>query len=159
MRRQGRAIGEDTPPQELHELRIQGKKLRYLLELFRSLQEPAEYARQHAALKRLQSVLGDYNDCAVQEEALARFATELREREDVPTETLLAMGRLAERIALRAVQLRTRFAQLFAEYDAPEQRRGLKRLLEALAEGPADGPADDAAEDPAKDPIEDGANA
>lgn len=129
LREGGRAIDEASAPEELHSLRIAGKKLRYLLELFRGLLEPGAWARQHAALKKLQSVLGDYNDCAVQEAALARFARELAE-EGGDLSTTLAIGRLSEHVALRAQKLRGRFHEVFLAFDTPELRGEFDEMLE-----------------------------
>jgi CHAD domain-containing protein len=132
LRAGGRAIQEDSPPEALHVLRIQAKKLRYLLELFRGLLESEAFARQHGALKKLQSVLGDFNDCAVQEAALTGFAQEMQAAGTLGLETTLAIGRLAERIAQRAEVLRRRFGEAFASFDATELREDFAAMLERL---------------------------
>ena len=61
----GRAIPKDAPVERLHALRIECKKLRYLLELFGSLYPPREIKRSVKELKRLQNLLGDLNDYEV----------------------------------------------------------------------------------------------
>ena len=63
--RDGRAIAPDTPDEKVHRLRIDGKKLRYLLDGTRSLYGPKKVARYLRAMKRLQTVLGEFNDADV----------------------------------------------------------------------------------------------
>ena len=70
----GEALGPQPEPAALHGLRIACKKLRYLLEFFRSLYPKAEIDRVIEALKDLQDVLGNLNDLANQEQALRRAA-------------------------------------------------------------------------------------
>ncbi|MEO1335290.1 MAG: CHAD domain-containing protein, partial [Myxococcota bacterium] len=70
VQRQGRAITDQTPDEDVHALRIECKKLRYLLEFFRGLYPDAEVSAMVKVLKRLQDVLGDFNDYSVQQEQL-----------------------------------------------------------------------------------------
>lgn len=59
----GRAICAGEPaPQELHRLRLAGKRLRYSLELFRGLYGP-ELDGLLEMLKSVQTILGDISDC------------------------------------------------------------------------------------------------
>lgn len=69
----GMAIQDTTPDQEVHNLRIECKKLRYLLELFAEL-FPADKVKQLVKLlKVLQDNLGRFNDFSVQREFLVHF--------------------------------------------------------------------------------------
>ncbi|MDD3118677.1 MAG: CHAD domain-containing protein [Victivallales bacterium] len=63
--RGGRKLDADTGDVALHRVRIQCKKLRYLLEFFSGIFPPAVRKRV-ASLKKLQDTLGAYNDMAVQ---------------------------------------------------------------------------------------------
>jgi CHAD domain-containing protein len=81
IRKQYRAIQEDgttidaeTPDAAVHELRIECKKLRYLLELFAELFPPKELKPLVKKLKQLQDNLGRFNDFSVQQEFLQQFA-------------------------------------------------------------------------------------
>jgi CHAD domain-containing protein len=61
--RGGLAIKPATAPQDLHRLRIRGKRLRYLLESFESFfDHHKHYRRFLQTLKQLQQELGDYRD-------------------------------------------------------------------------------------------------
>lgn len=64
----------------LHRLRIDCKKLRYLLEFFRSLYPGREAASLIKRLKSLQGVLGDLHDLAVHREMARSIWTEIRPR-------------------------------------------------------------------------------
>ena len=66
--------------ESLHRLRIDCKKLRYLLEFFRSLYPPREAASLIKSLKSLQGVLGDIHDLAVHQEMARRIWADLRPR-------------------------------------------------------------------------------
>ncbi len=57
--KEGRAIGPETPAGALHQLRIRCKKLRYLLEFFRSMYDETVIAPLIKRLKLLQDMGGD----------------------------------------------------------------------------------------------------
>jgi CHAD domain-containing protein len=99
-------------------LRIECKKLRYLLEFFRSLCHPDDVERVVKSLKRLQDNLGDFNDLQIQRETLKRFAEEMVAEGCATVESLMAMGRLVERLELRQAEERSRFTKRFAAFDA-----------------------------------------
>lgn len=64
------AIGPETPDEEVHELRIHAKKLRYLLEAFAPVFGPKALRPLVKPLKALQEELGLFNDASVQRAAL-----------------------------------------------------------------------------------------
>ncbi len=68
-----RAIDADTPEAEVHALRIQCKKLRYLMEFFMPLFPKKQIKPLVKSLKGLQDLLGRFNDYCVQRESLASF--------------------------------------------------------------------------------------
>ena len=103
MLNRGSAIHDDTPAEALHALRLQCKKLRYLLDLFAGLYDPDAIAGLLRYLKKLQDNLGDFNDCEVQQDTLQSFATEMAKAGATPVETFLAMGRLEDPLHHRTV--------------------------------------------------------
>lgn len=127
----GRAIGNDTPPEALHRLRIEAKKLRYLLEFFSSLYDAEEIARLVKELKKLQTNLGDFNDFVVQQATLGRFAEELARETPGSAKTLMAMGRLQEHLEIGQERERQDFHRRFARFSAPGNRQRFRRLFEA----------------------------
>jgi CHAD domain-containing protein len=122
--RDGRAVTDASTPAELHELRKTCKKLRYLLELFRSL-FPDDAGAILAALRALQETLGTIQDQEVQVAALATLGEEM----GGPPATLLAMGALAAELLLRQRAARGELAVRFAAFDARPLRRIAKRLF------------------------------
>ncbi len=120
MRRRGRELGESPPLEALHRLRIDGKKLRYLLEFFRGIYDEAEIEPLVEQLKLLQDILGGINDLRVQQQRLLELAhrTELAGR----VETLLAMGRLAGALQQRQDRLRTDLAGVLPSFVGAEGR-------------------------------------
>jgi CHAD domain-containing protein len=104
--RHGRAITAGSPAERVHTLRKRCKELRYLLEIFRPLHDPAPHRQIVRELKRLQDCLGDFQDGEVQREAVRAFAAEMMAEGTAPAPTVLAMGELAAR--LDAHQMRAR---------------------------------------------------
>jgi CHAD domain-containing protein len=62
------------PPAKMHALRKRGKELRYLLEFFGSLYEPAALRQAVKDLKGLQDCLGNFQDAEVQRDGIREFA-------------------------------------------------------------------------------------
>ncbi|MHB8789232.1 MAG: CHAD domain-containing protein [Desulfobulbaceae bacterium] len=120
MLKAGKEIQPTAPDQEYHRLRIQGKKLRYILEFFSSLfpEEALEPAVRQ--LKRLQDNLGAYNDLVVQQGELRAYLSGLRPGSRRNLQLAAAIGGLL--ISLRDEQDRVReeFANRFAEFSRPE---------------------------------------
>ena len=71
MVKMGKAIDDDSPAEDLHELRKVGKELRYLLEFFvEPLPAPRSTKPFIKTLKGLQDQLGRFQDHEVQANAL-----------------------------------------------------------------------------------------
>ncbi len=144
VRRMGKAIEADTPGDALHELRIECKKLRYLMEFFVSLFDDVEIKRLIKALKGLQDNLGDFNDLEVQQHSLQRFAREMSQEGLGSADVFLAMGRLVEHLASLQHGERERFARCFARFDRAANRKRFRTLFAAAATAapvPAPAPA------------------
>ncbi len=121
----GGAITPGSPPECLHELRKRCKELRYLLEIFASLHDPAEQWQAVNELKSLQDCLGEFQDNEVQQAELRRFAAQMMADRSAPAATLLAMGEIAATLAVRQQRARNEFSGRFAEFASP---RGLARI-------------------------------
>lgn len=119
-------LGPDPEPAALHRLRIACKKLRYLLEFFRSLYEKAEIDRVVEALKDLQDVLGALNDLANQDQALRRAAEAVAPGQ--APQALAATGYLVARLDERRAHEAEKLAgalRAFLKHDNQERIRGL----------------------------------
>ncbi len=121
LRRHARRLGPEAPAEGLHRLRIDAKKLRYLLEFFASL-----WGRRSAALirhlKGLQDALGTFNDLAVQQRRLVEVVGELLKRGTCETATVLAVGRLAALLEARQAEQRATVLERLAAFFAAEIR-------------------------------------
>lgn len=127
----GSKITSDTPAEALHDLRKEGKKLRYLLEFFASLY-PSELVKPRiASLKKLQDLLGAYQDCAVQAEFLETKAVALRQDTKVPAETLMAMGALADQRLQDEKRLRLDFEAFFKPFSNKEEQKKYQAMTRA----------------------------
>ncbi len=121
MVKMGRAIDDDSPAEDLHELRKVGKELRYLLEFFTSLY-PAEVVKPFIkTLKGLQDQLGRFQDREVQATALRNLAPDVAN-----PPTVMAMGVLVDRFIKEEAQARTEFADRFDAFASSEQRAVVK---------------------------------
>ena len=100
-----RTITRDTPDKTVHALRIECKKLRYLMEFFMPLYSTADIKPLVKSLKDLQDLLGRFNDCSVQRIALTRFVEDhpLRGRKGlVLAESVGALAATLYQMQLRA---------------------------------------------------------
>lgn len=127
----GRSIGPDSPPESLHDLRKRGKELRYLLEIFRPLHDPATHRAALKDLKALQEVLGSFQDAEVQSLAVRDFASALDSTQSSSAATASAMDELATQLRDRQRDARAEFAAAFAAFDSAASRARFSRLVGA----------------------------
>jgi CHAD domain-containing protein len=128
----GRMIDRDTPSVQVHDLRKDAKKLRYLLECFGSLLPKKARQRYVKRLKALQDNLGEHQDAEVQISMLRAIARELHAAGTSP-DTMVAIGQLVERFDQRRIAARTEFAGRFADYDTRSTQRTLDAVLEGIS--------------------------
>ena len=124
----GRAITPATPAEDVHELRKDAKKLRYLLECFGGLLPTKERKAFVKRLKALQDNLGRHQDAEVHIAQLRQAVTELPAT--TAPETYVAIGQLIEQLDAIRQGARDEFAERFAEYDAKATRRALRAVLD-----------------------------
>ncbi|MDD1609869.1 MAG: CHAD domain-containing protein [Methylococcaceae bacterium] len=125
---EGEAITDQSPAEDLHELRKSCKKLRYLMEFFQSLYATNKIKMLIGSLKELQEVLGDFQDCEVQEQNLGLFSEEMQAM-NTPADTFLAIDNLIEHIEAHRREIRSHFAEKFAEFKQEETLATFKLLF------------------------------
>ncbi len=125
----GRLIGPDTPAEQIHDLRKDAKKLRYLLECFGSLLPEGVRKQYVKRLKALQDNLGEHQDAEVHVSMLRALPREFHE-----TGTMVAIGQLTERLDQQRLAARAEFAERFADYDNPATRHAFNAMLDGIAE-------------------------
>ena len=107
--------------EELHELRIEGKKLRYAMEIFACVFPPAVRVRCTDALERLQKTLGDFTDHASAADRFRRWAND---------KSALANRDTLERLQREEESLADEARRNFSNWWSPTRRRGLMQRFE-----------------------------
>ncbi|MEJ2403175.1 MAG: CHAD domain-containing protein [Candidatus Thiodiazotropha sp.] len=127
---QGAAIGPNSPGEQMHDLRKQCKKLRYMMEFFQSLYPKPEIRHLIKLLKVLLDNLGEFQDLEVQAHSLEGFGEEML-KEGAPSSALMAMGILVGKLYEKQAETRRAFAQLFTEFSSPENEKAFRKLFGA----------------------------
>jgi CHAD domain-containing protein len=125
---QARALTPTADASALHALRIQAKKLRYLLELTQTLYPPRRGPRALRHLRRLQAVLGEVQDADVQRQGLLQFGADLSAA-GADAATQVALEQLLALLALRQRQALDGVAAALAGFDRPAVRRLFRGLF------------------------------
>ena len=113
----------------LHALRIDCKKLRYLLEFFASLFPPDEIEILVKQLKRLQDNLGDFNDLSVQRDYLLNISQAMPLEDDHARAALASIGCLVGVLEGEKTRVRGDFAQTFRIFAAKKNRKRFRQLF------------------------------
>jgi CHAD domain-containing protein len=130
----------ELEPTEMHALRLDCKKLRYLIDCTPGVFRTEDSARVVGRLKKLQDSLGEFNDCRVQQVTLRSCAETLAEHTP-PVVTLLALGRWIERLERDAEEARARAMERLAEFTAGPFKKSFKALLRSAEHEPPGGDA------------------
>jgi CHAD domain-containing protein len=127
--RRGAAITADSPAESLHDLRKRCKELRYALEFFAPVYDPAASAPVVGDLKRLQDCLGEFQDTEIQIHEIRALAGAMLAAREAPAVTLLAMGEITAGLAARQRAARADFERRFAAFAGVEGQRRVSALL------------------------------
>jgi len=115
IRRLARHIHPGTEAAHIHEVRIQCKKLRYLLEFSKELFPAEVLGELTTQLRKLQNRLGSFNDCEVQQAALLEYQ---REHPGLTIELAMAIGGLVSLLHQRALDERGRIQKVLDAFCA-----------------------------------------
>jgi CHAD domain-containing protein len=126
--KRGAAITPDSPPESLHDLRKRCKELRYALEFFAPVHDPAAQSRVLGDLKRLQDCLGGFQDSEVQIAEIQTLAAAMQAEAAAPPATLLAMGELTAGLADAQAAARADFERRFTAFAGAEGKRRMSLL-------------------------------
>lgn len=124
--RTGQSLQADTPDAEVHALRIECKKLRYAMEFFTSLYPEDAMRTLTRHLKKLQDILGVFNDLYVQQTMLHQA---LRAQSSASPESAAALGGLMQSLFQEQEALRVHFGEAFAEFSDPEATELFQQLF------------------------------
>jgi len=112
----GMSLHGSQEEKELHALRIECKKLRYLLEFFESLFPERKVTAMVKQLRKLQDNLGDFHDLCVQQADLHTFAERFATSNPHAPDVLLAMGALIHILEAEKITLCEKFPDIFADF-------------------------------------------
>lgn len=126
--RTGDKISDESADEELHQLRIRGKKFRYLLEFFKSFYHEEQMITFLKYMKKLQDNLGVFNDLSVQQDILGRELDGLRAKNLQTIRFAAALGGLIAVLADKHQTVRGEFEATYADFTRPE----VQELLEVM---------------------------
>jgi len=125
-----RAITPETADAEVHDLRIQCKKLRYLMEFFSPMYPAKKVKGLIKALKVLQDNLGLFNDYSVQQESLQAFvsnhASKGRKQDLVIAQST---GALIAMLYHKQLEERAKVISNFENFDSPKIQQQFRELF------------------------------
>jgi CHAD domain-containing protein len=119
-------IEDETAPARLHDVRIDAKKLRYLVDVTPGFYTAADLEVILAALKKLQRLLGDFNDAQGQEARLLECARVLSA---TSAGVASVVDRLAAQCHQRAAQLRGQVIDGLHRFRAGDTRSACRRAF------------------------------
>ena len=123
-------IDDQTEDEDVHELRIQCKKLRYLMEFFQPAFPKNEFKSLIKPLKKLQDNLGLFNDYSVQQESLKDFLSGLKADDHVANMQLAqSVGALIAVLHQRQLTERQKVVESFAAFNSPETQATFRDLF------------------------------
>ncbi|KAF5414700.1 MAG: hypothetical protein C5S49_06670 [Candidatus Methanogaster sp.] len=125
----GAKIDDETPDENLHSLRIQCKKLRYLMEFFASLFPTGEIALLTKQLKRFQENLGEFNDLSMQQYTLKEYLATINLELDQSVLIAAAIGGLIMNLNMRQQHVRAEFSDQFRNFGQKKNRLLFKQLF------------------------------
>jgi len=125
----GNRILENCDDEKLHKLRIQCKKLRYLIQFFANLFSPKKISILVGQLKKLQDVLGDYNDLSVQVNYLFEVAKEMPANLSRLNKTLIAIGSLIGELETKRQSVKESFAEAFMRFSSRQNQKIFQDLF------------------------------
>jgi len=126
--RHGRNIGQEASDQELHALRLDCKKLRYLLEFFATVYPDNIINPAVKQLKNLQDNLGSFVDLSVQQDHLYQWLASSPRCKNNP-ETAASLGGLIALIGNERENVRARFHKTFRKFDSEETEHLFRQLI------------------------------
>ena len=116
----GSEIDENTEDEKVHALRLECKKLRYLLEFFISLFPKRKIEKFINHLKILQDNLGNFNDYSVQQESLQNYLMQMSTASAKGKQAIAAVGALIGVLYDRQLQTRQEFADRYSQFASKE---------------------------------------
>ena len=122
-------ILENIDDEKLHSLRIECKKLRYLMEFFSCLFPYKKMNVLIAQQKKLQNKLGDFNDLCVQQEYLLNISEELSATTKKNKRVLVSIGCLIGALDREMRVVKKSMFKTFTNFVSPTSERLFRELF------------------------------
>ncbi|MGB5424448.1 MAG: CHAD domain-containing protein [Desulfobacterales bacterium] len=122
-------ILENIDDEKLHSLRIECKKLRYLMEFFSCLFPYKKMNVLIAQQKKLQNKLGDFNDLCVQQEYLLNISEELSATTKKNKRVLVSIGCLIGSLDREMRVVKKSMFKTFTNFVSPTNERLFRELF------------------------------
>lgn len=135
--KEGSAINENSPSEQLHELRKMCKKLRYMIEIFKMLYEKNKIRDIIRELKKLQDNLGDFNDLNIQCNTLRVLVDELKNDAALEDDSKSAMEYLIRYLQELSKKARSEFSTHFNEFSQTHNQRAFHKLFKPGKKDPS----------------------
>ena len=119
-------ITADTPDSDIHSIRIDCKKLRYLLYFFDGLFDKKQVKIVVKHLKSLQDKLGLFNDLTVQGEFLEDYLYKIEHKASKDILLIASLGGLISTLHAKQVQERSRCIEELAVFSNEQNRQLFK---------------------------------
>ncbi len=116
-------ITHDTPDEKIHSIRIDCKKLRYLLYFFGNEFKPKKVKIFSKHLKSLQDKLGIFNDLTVQGEFLRNYLIQMEHQPHKDIMLIASLGGLISTLYIMQVQERERCIEELALFSSNSNRQ------------------------------------
>jgi len=130
----GTRILENCDDEKLHKLRIQCKKLRYLVQFFSNLFPPKKISLLVGQLKMLQDMLGNHNDLSVQVNYLLEVAEKMPANLSQSNKTLIAIGSLIGKLETKRKSVKKSFTKTFTHFSSPPNQKLFRELFALQSE-------------------------
>jgi len=122
-------ILENIDDEKLHALRIECKKLRYLMEFFSSLFSSKKMNTLIEQLKKLQNKLGDLNDLCIQQEYLLNISDELPTTNKKNKRVLVSIGCLIGALDREMRVVKKSLFKTFTDFGSPPNEQLFRELF------------------------------
>lgn len=111
-------INDQTPDESVHKLRIQIKKLRYLIEFYGPMFPPKTYKQLLKAIRRLQNNLGRFNDYSVQQASLVALIEQQKKCKQPDIDVVQSIGAMVAALNRKQLEERALIVENLAHFTA-----------------------------------------
>lgn len=127
--KQGLAITNDSPADDLHTLRKNCKKLRCLLEFFQNIYPKKKLKALINALKQLQNNLGEFQDIHVHIDFFKQLRIDMQAQTQLEKTTEQAIDEVIDALDKKQLTCRNKFHSHFKKFSAKTNQQLFKQLF------------------------------